>query len=244
MKAQNYRTTTQANSGHAGTGRRRTNSGAGSVSRPRKASKKNSSSSKNGARVIMMLMTVGGVIAVGFILAQHSLINTLQFKRAEENLKSELDTLSSQQRFYTFKKEQALSTQESDRAASESGLVQPGLGRAVAQQIQPEAANKSQAKNETQSNQPKAVLSGQSSGLMTSRLVTKASDKQNGQIKQPGKTAPQKKQPEHKSNAVTVAKVVKVENKANSAAKPEKTKKDSRQIAKNQKPPKEVKRQR
>lgn len=237
MKAQNYRTTTQTNSGHAGTGRRRTNSGAGSVRRTRKASKKNSSS-KNGARVIMMLMTVGGVIAVGFILAQHSLINTLQFKRAEENLKSELDTLSSQQRFYTFKKEQALSTQESDRAASESGLVQPGLGRAVAQQIQPETASKSQAKNETQSNQPKAALSGQSSGLMTSRLVAKAPDKQNGQIKQSGKTSPQKKQPEHKPNAVTVAKIVKVANRGNSVAKPDKTKKDSKQVTKNQKPQK------
>ena len=243
MKAQNYRTTTQANSGHAAANRRRTNSATGSAGRSRKSRRtgKKNSGSRNGARVIMMLVTVGGIIAVGFVLAQHSLINTLQFKRAEEGLKSELDTLSSQQRYYTFKKEQALSTQESDKAAKESGLIQPGLGRDVAQNARPQIEPKTQA----QSAQPKAA----SSELMSSRLATKAADKTNGSAKSPGKALPPKKQPEHKSNVV---KVVKVTNKANPAAKPDKAKpgnsqKDNRQVAKNQKPQKdqkEMKRQR
>ena len=237
MKAQNYRTTTQANSGHAAANRRRTNSATGSAGRSRKSRRtgKKNSGSRNGARVIMMLVTVGGIIAVGFVLAQHSLINTLQFKRAEEGLKSELDTLSSQQRYYTFKKEQALSTQESDKAAKESGLIQPGLGRDIAQNVQPQV-------------EPKPTKAA-SPERMSSRLATKAADKTNGSAKSPGKALPPKKQPEHKSNVV---KVVKVTNKANPAAKPDKAKlgnaqKDNRQVAKNQKPQKdqkEMKRQR
>ena len=237
MKAQNYRTTTQANSGHAAANRRRTNSATGSAGRSRKSRRtgKKNSGSRNGARVIMMLVTVGGIIAVGFVLAQHSLINTLQFKRAEEGLKSELDTLSSQQRYYTFKKEQALSTQESDKAAKESGLIQPGRGRDIAQNVQPQV-------------EPKPTKAA-SPEMMSSRLATKAADKPNGSAKSPGKALPPKKQPEHKSNVV---KVVKVTNKANPVVKPDKAKpgnaqKDNRQVAKNQKPQKdqkEMKRQR
>ncbi len=224
MKAQNYRTTNQANSGRtSSTNRRRDNAASGAASRPRKSTRqtgKATSRQGNGARVIMLLVGVGSIIAVGFILAQHSLINVLQLKRAEEGLKSELDTLSSQQRFYAFKKEQALSTQESDRAANESGLVQPGLGGAIVQPAKLEIEVKKPAKVE---NHSKALTSG---------LVAKAPDKRTAAAKQPVKSA----------------KAVKVTNKTTPALKPGKTKKDikqlTRQMAKNQKPQKDVKRQR
>jgi hypothetical protein len=163
----------------------------------------------------MLMVGVGAIIAVGFILAQNSLINVLQLKRAEESLKSELDTLSSQQRFYTFKKEQALSTQESERAASESGLVQPGLGRAVTPSSVPEAKSRKQGKIE---NQSKAMSSG---------LVAKIPDKRTAVAKPTVKAA----------NADKAIKAV-------PAGKQDKTKKETKQIAKNQTPQKEVKRQR
>lgn len=220
MKAQHYRTTNQANSGRtASTNRRRANSASGAASRSRKAPRrtgKPTSRQGNGARVIMLLVGIGSIIAVGFILAQHSLINVWQLKRAEESLKSELDTLSSQQRYYTFKKEQALSTQESDRAANESGLIQPGLGGAVAQPAKLETEVKKPAKVE---NHSKALSSG---------LVAKVPDKRTAAAKQPLKAV----------------KAIKVTSKTTPTAKPDKTRKDSKQMAKNQKPQKDVKRQR
>lgn len=228
MKAQHHRTTNQAKTRLAGSvNRRQTSSASGASSRSGKAPRKTGKAARrqgNGARVIMLMVSVGSIIAVGFILAQHSLINVLQLKRAEEGLKSELDTLSSQQRFYTFKKEQALSTQESDRAANESGLVQPGLGNAVVQSVSPESEARKQAKVE---NQPKAMSSG---------LVNKIPDKRTAVAKPPAKAA-------------NTAKVVKAVNKAVPAGKsdktkPDKAKKDNKQIAKHQKPQKEVKRQR
>jgi cell division protein FtsB len=227
MKAQNYRTTNQTNSGLTGAAkRRRANSTSGVSSRSRKTPRKSGKATGgqgNGFRVIMMLAAIGAVIAVGFILAQHSLINVLQLKRAEESLKSELDTLSSQQRFYTFKKEQALSTQESDRAAKESGLVQPGLtGATVAPPPpKPETEVRTQAKTE---NQAKVL----SSGLVTNRSANKSPDKRAAATKQPAKAA-------------NVAKIIKVTNKLTPT---DKGKKDNKPIAKNQKPQKEVKRQR
>lgn len=226
MKAQNYRTTTQTNSKLAGTAkRRRSNSASGASSRSRKtngtASKK-AGGQRNGARVILMLTAVGGIIAVGFILAQHSLINVLQLKRAEESLKSELDTLSSQQRYYTFKKEQALSTQESDRAAKESGLIQPGFGGAVAAPP-PKASPEVKAPTRTD-NQSKVFTSG----LVTNRSTGKLPDRRTSTARQPEK-------------APNSARNIKTANKAIPTAN---TKKDNKPIAKNQKPPKDAKRQR
>jgi len=223
MKAQHHRTTNHVRAGLPGSvNRRRTSSASGVSSRSSKAPRKRGKAARrqgNGARVIMLMVGVGAIIAVGFILAQHSLINVLQLKRAEESLKSELDTLSSQQRFYTFKKEQALSTQESERAASESGLVQPGLGRAVTPSSVPEPKSRKQEKIETQ---PKAMSSG---------LVTKISNKRTAVVKPPAKAA-------------STTKPVTVVNKAVPAGKQDKTKKESKQITKNQTPQKEVKRQR
>lgn len=230
MKAQNYRTTARTNSGLAGAARRRrTNSTTSGSSRSRKTPRKagkSASSQRNGARVIMLLAVVGGIIAVGFILAQHSLINVLQLKRAEESLKSELDTLSSQQRYYSFKKEQALSTQESDRAAKESGLIQPGLGgAAAAPPPKPEPEIRAQAKT---GNQTKVLSSGLVTDRSAGRSAGKVADKRTAATKQPIKTA-------------NVAKIVKPSNKV---IPTDKGKKDNKPIAKNQKPQKEMKRQR
>ncbi len=223
MKAQHHRTTNQARTGLPGSvNRRRTTAASGVTARSSKAPRKRGKAARrqgNGARVIMLMVGVGTIIAVGFILAQHSLINVLQLKRAEESLKSELDTLSSQQRFYTFKKEQALSTQESERAASESGLVQPGLGRAVTTSSAPEAKSRKQGKIE---NQSKSMSSG---------LVTKITDKRTAVAKPTAKSA-------------NTDKAIKAVNKAVPAGKSDKTKKETKQIAKNQTPQKEVKRQR
>lgn len=94
-----------------------------------------------------MLMFVGAMIATGFVLAQRSQINAHQLKHVEEELKSELDTLSSQQRYLIFQKERALSTKESDRAAKESGLIQLKLDRANARQVQPESEPKNGSKS-------------------------------------------------------------------------------------------------
>ncbi|MBL8188041.1 MAG: hypothetical protein JNK38_08540 [Acidobacteria bacterium] len=228
MKAQHHRTTNRAKTGLPGSvTRRRTSTASGASSRSSKAPRKATKAAHrqgNGARVIMLMVGIGSIIAVGFILAQHSLINVLQLKRAEESLKSELDTLSSQQRFYTFKKEQALSTQESDRAANESGLIQPGLGKTVVSAVPAVPETGKQAKSESQVK------------ALSSELVTKVPDKRTATAKPSTKVA-------------NTAKVIKVANKAIPAGKsdktkPDKTKKDTPQIAKHQKPQKEVKRQR
>jgi len=158
MRTQNHTTRTY----NTPVAKRRTasavSSGSSLTKRPRSASrnsKRKSDHRKYGSRVIGLLMILGGMIAGGFVLAQRSQINAHQLKRVEEMLKSEMDTLSSQQRYLLIQKDRALSTQESDRAAKESGLVQIRLDRANAQQakIQPEprAESKPAAKPATQS---------------------------------------------------------------------------------------------
>lgn len=228
MKAQHHRTTNRAKTGLPGSvNRRRTSTASGASSRSTKAPRKATKAAHlqgNGARVIMLMVGIGSIIAVGFILAQHSLINVLQLKRAEESLKSELDTLSSQQRFYAFKKEQALSTQESDRAANESGLVQPGFGKTVTPSVQAAPETGKQAKVETQS---KALSSG---------LVNKVPDKRTAVAKPPAKAASTAKGGKMVNKAAPVGKSDKT--------KSDKTKKENNQIAKHQKPQKEMKRQR
>lgn len=153
MKTQNYRTKISNGS----TSQRRKVSAAvsaspGKSSRSRgngRNSQQKSEYRKHGSRAIWILMFVGGMIAAGFLLAQRSQINAHQLKRVEEDLKSELDTLSSQQRYLLFQKERALSTQESDRAARESGLIQPKLDRASVQSVVPGPEKKSGTKQNT-----------------------------------------------------------------------------------------------
>ena len=117
------RPTSRRRTGTASSGGSRQSSG----SRRRKSEKNNKS-----ARAIWMMVAVGGLIGAIFILAQRLQLSTLHLKRAEEGLRSEFDTLASQQRYLNFQKDKALSTQESQKAAGEFNLVQPSVGRSVA----------------------------------------------------------------------------------------------------------------
>lgn len=143
----------------------RTASAGGGARQSSRGKRRKSEKSNKGARVLLMMVVIGGVIGAIFILAQKLQVNTLHLKRAEEGLKSEIDTYASQQRYLIYQKEKALSTQEAQRAASEFGLVQPGVGRTVAAQTEPET--KSAAKP----------------------VAAKSVAKQSVQLKQPGKLA-------------------------------------------------------
>ncbi len=134
MKAQNYRPKV-----HTGTpAKRRTVSTASNLttrsrnSRGRSA-RGRSESRGQGARVLWILMIIGGVIGSGFVMAQHSQINVHQFKQAEEKVKTQLDEMTNQQRFLALEKERAINTQESERIARQSGLMQPKLENASVQ---------------------------------------------------------------------------------------------------------------
>ncbi|MBS1790892.1 MAG: hypothetical protein JST85_24485 [Acidobacteria bacterium] len=104
-----------------------------SRSRQRKSAR-----SGKGARPIWMMVIVGGLIGSIFILAQRFQMHTLHLKRMEEGLKSEIDTLASQQPYLNFQRDKAMSTQESQKVASEYNLNQPGLGRTVVRRAETE----------------------------------------------------------------------------------------------------------
>jgi hypothetical protein len=89
-------------------------------------------SREQGARVLWILMIIGGLIGSGFVMAQHSQINVHQFKQAEEKVKTQLDEMTNQQRYLALEKERAINTRESERIAKQSGLLQPKLDSAVA----------------------------------------------------------------------------------------------------------------
>lgn len=154
-----------------------------------------------------MMVLAGGMIGAIFILAQRFQISTLHLKRAEEGLRSEFDTLASQQRYLSFQKDKALSTQESLKAANEFNLAQPGVGRTVARQ-------ETKPVSETKPTVVKAVMKQPAVG------------KQAVATKQPGKIAKTVK-------VVPAGKTAKpvVTSKPAQASK---SKKDNKQIAKNQ----------
>lgn len=182
MRTQNHRTRTQ----NVSVSRSRTASvtasaASGKNSRSRSASRGSRNKSENrkyGTRAIWMLMFVGAMIATGFVLAQRSQINAYQLKHVEEELKSELDTLSSQQRYLIFQKERALSTRESDRAAKESGLIQLKLDRANARQVQPEAETKIELKALAKSNGHSPKEAGKARATNSSKSSANLSNKQ------------------------------------------------------------------
>jgi len=68
---------------------------------------------------------VGALVAMGFVLAIRSQINTRQLGQAEERLRGELDDIADQQRFDVLEQQRTMSLRESDRAAQAAGLVQP-----------------------------------------------------------------------------------------------------------------------
>lgn len=141
MTTRTHQINTQSGTAKTRSGSRsktRTASAASGVRQSSRGKRRKSEKSNKGARVLFMMVVIGGVIGAIFILAQKLQVNTLHLKRAEEGLKSEIDTYASQQRYLIYQREKALSTQEAQRAASEFGLVQPGVGRTVAAQTEPE----------------------------------------------------------------------------------------------------------
>jgi hypothetical protein len=129
MRAQNYRPKV-----HTGTpAKRRTVSSASNITTRSRSPRGRSESRGQGARVLWILMIIGGVIGSGFVMAQHSQINVHQFKQAEEKVKTQLDEMTNQQRFLALEKERAINTQESERIARQSGLMQPKLENASVQ---------------------------------------------------------------------------------------------------------------
>lgn len=135
MRTQNHRTPIQSGP----IARRRPIPPASSV--PRRSRRK-SEKRGQGARVIWLMMIIGGLIASGFLLAQRSQINAHQLRQAEEKFKTQLDDLSTQQRFWALEKERATNAQESERIAKQSGLVQPQFKKT----IQPSVPQPSSAK--------------------------------------------------------------------------------------------------
>ena len=139
MTTRTHQINTQSGTAKTRSGSRsktRTASATGGARQSSRGKRRKSEKSNKGARVLLMMVVIGGVIGAIFILAQKLQVNTLHLKRAEEGLKSEIDTYASQQRYLIYQKEKALSTQEAQRAASEFGLVQPGFGRTVAEQTE------------------------------------------------------------------------------------------------------------
>ena len=133
MTARTHQNRTQASQAKTRSGSRnnRVPSVAGGSRQSSRGKRRKSEKSDKSARAIWMMVMVGSVIGAIFILAQRYQISTLHLKRAEEGLKSEFDTLASQQRYLSFQRDKALSTQESQKAAGEFNLAQPGFGRAI-----------------------------------------------------------------------------------------------------------------
>ncbi len=207
MRTQNHRTRIQNTSV---TRRRAASVASGTASRSRSASRGGNKSDhrKHGTRAIWLLMFIGGMIAAGFILAQRSQINAHQLKHVEEELKSELDTLSSQQRYLIFQKERALSTKESDRAAKESGLIQPKLDRANARQVQPDQAAEAESKPVAKSASRAPKQSGNTAMAKPSKSSASPSNKQVNKQAQSVKSNKDGKAKEGKAKAVQTGKPV------------------------------------
>lgn len=138
MRAQNYRPKVRT-----GTfAKRHTVSPASSTTRSRNS--RQSETRGQGARVMWILMIIGGLIGSGFVMAQHSQINVHQLKQTEEKVKTQLDEMTNQQRYLALEKERALNTQESERIAREAGLRQPKLDSSAAPLPKPELVVKPQ----------------------------------------------------------------------------------------------------
>ncbi|HMY72855.1 MAG TPA: hypothetical protein PLQ88_13645, partial [Blastocatellia bacterium] len=157
MTAQNYRPKVSTGSL---AGRRTVSSKSTTTTRSRNSSQsaRKSDARGQGARVLWILMIVGGLIGSGFVMAQHSQINVHQFRQAEEKVKNQLDELTNQQRFLALEKESAINTQESDRIAKQAGLQQLKLEGAMSAMIRTEAPAKPQTVKADTKPEVKAVV--------------------------------------------------------------------------------------
>ncbi len=214
MRAQNYRPKVHPGVIARGRSTSSTASSSGAPHRSRnavRATRRKSEKRGQGARVIWLLMIIGGLIAVGFVLAQRSQINAHQFRQAEEKVKTQLDELANQQRFLALQKERAINTQESDRIAKQSGLIQPRMSKgnqavaaaATAKPVtaKPAAANKPVAKPAVK---PAAAPAGKAAvksapkpALQLAKLPAKPATAQAGKNKAvpPGKAGKDGKNP-------------------------------------------------
>ncbi len=211
MTARTHQNRTQASQAKTRSGSRnnRVPSVAGGSRQSSRGKRRKSEKSDKSARAIWMMVMVGGLIGSIFILAQRLQMNTLHLKRVEEGLKSEIDTLASQQPYLNFQKDKALSTQESQKVASEFKLVQPGVGRTVVHQPEPEVKSASK------------VNPG---GRADSAKVSKAAVKQPASATQSGKMA--------KNARVALATKIAKPVGTGKSAQAGKLKKDSKQVAK------------
>lgn len=205
MTARTHQSNTQSGTARTRSGSRskaRTVSSAGGSRQSSRGKRRKSEKSNKGARALLIMTVIGGVIGAVFVLAQRLQINTMHLKRAEEGLKSEIDTYTSQQRYLAFQKEKALSTQEAGKAADEFNLTQPGVGRAAAR-TEPET---------------KTVVTTKAAAKP---LATKADAKQQASAKQPGKVT-------KSSKVVTPVKTAKPIKQAQAST----AKKDGKQVTK------------
>ncbi len=211
MTARTHQNRTQASQAKTRSGSRnnRTSPLASSSRQSSRGKRRKTEKTGKGARVIWMMVMVGGLIGSIFILAQRLQMNTLHLKRVEEGLKSEIDTLASQQPYLNFQKDKALSTQESQKVASEFNLVQPGVGRTVVHQPEPEVKPASKVNPVVRPDSGK---------------VTKAAAKQPASATQSGKK---------NAKVMLAAKIAKPERTVKSP-QAGKLKRDSKQVAKNQ----------
>lgn len=202
--------------------RRQTASQSASNKSSRGKRQKTSEHSNKGARVILIMVIVGGVIGSIFVLAQKFQISALHLKKTEESLKSEIDTLASQQRYLNYQKEKALSTQESEKTAAEFNLLQPGAGRAVAQPVAQPVAQKAEPEVK-----PTPKAKGQS--------LTKNAKTANAVLKQPkGQTQQSKLAKNAKALPAKASQSGKPSKPTTATNKTNNTQKNGKQVAKAQ----------
>lgn len=86
-----------------------------------------------GAKVMWLMILIGMGLAAGFVFALRSQINTYRIAQAEEQLKSQLDEYTRQQKFNDLEKQRAINASESDRAGRWNGLERLKLDRETVQ---------------------------------------------------------------------------------------------------------------
>jgi hypothetical protein len=86
-----------------------------------------------GAKIMWLMILTGVALAAGFVFALRSQINAYRIAQAEEQLKSQLDEYTRQQKFLDLEKKGAVNAIESDRAGKWNGLVQLKLDKETAQ---------------------------------------------------------------------------------------------------------------
>jgi hypothetical protein len=82
-----------------------------------------------GAKVMWLMILIGMGLAAGFVFALRSQINAYRIAQAEEQLKSQLDEYTRQQKFLAVDQQRAMNAGDSDRAGRWNGLEHLKLDR-------------------------------------------------------------------------------------------------------------------